>query len=289
MRRGLVVVGGFLAVFAAWGLAQDSAVRPSDLPSVDAKSKIPQLDSAAVTPDFSDSALPESPSIPKLRAPDKEPEKAKDQDWAAQAMLQKKEDAKKKEQEQAAFAEQKARESQQALEKEKKEKAEEVAKASRQPAVAKPAADGFGETDAQKLPVVTGMEGVKPRALASGDGRVQPSFDSFTGPSSASPLAKDYQSGAKPIMPGSASSDGRMQVPPQPPSGAYKKISQDPYSSPPSLTEKKSTAPSPPKPVVATPNPPSGDPKRVIENSKAGLSPYDNSKVVPDPRSQRRF
>ena len=272
-------------------LAQDSAIRPSDLPSVDSKSKVPQLDSPAAESNMIETSPQESPSIPKLRVPEKDTEKLKEQDWAAQAMLQKKEAAQKKEKEQALLAEEKARESQLSLDKEKKDK-EANKRSSDQPVVSKTSVSGFAETDAQKLPVVTGLDAVKPRAMASGDGRVQPSFNSFTGPSSGGPLGKDFQSGAKPIMAGTGASDGRMQVPPQPPeppSGAYKKISQDPYSSPASTFEKKPNALPPAKPLVTAPSPPTGDPKKVIENSRAGLSPYDNSKVVPDPRSQRRF
>ena len=175
--------------------------------------------------------------------------------------------------------------------KEEKEKEEKSAQASRQPTVAGPSTPGFGEADAQKLPVVTGLDGVKPRAMGSGDGRVQPAFDSFTGPSGTGPLGKDFQSGAKPIMAGNTTADGRMQVPqaPEPPSGAYKRISQDPYSLPAGYGEKKAPPPPPPKPVVIPPNPSTGDPKRVIDDGKAGYSPYDNTRKVPDPRSQRRF
>ena len=263
-----------------------SSVGLSNLPPVEAKSSVSGFDGAAPAPDSS-VPLP-AESAPRNFIPaDGKPKTPSSTDWVAQDMLKKKEEAQKKEIEQARLAEEKARETQPGLDKEKKDK-EASERSSVQPAVAKAAVPGFGQSDAQKLPVVTGLDGVKPRAMESGDGRVQPGFNSFTGPSSTGPLGNDYQSGAKPIMPGSVSTDGRMQVPPQPPSGAYKKISQDPYSSPPSLVEKKSTVP-PPKPVATLPNPPSGDPKRVIENSKAGLSPYDNSKVVPDPRSQRRF
>jgi hypothetical protein len=233
----------------------------------------------------------ESPSIPQLRPPVADPAKSKstdNSDWAAQAMMQKQEEAKKKQQEEVALAEQKARESQEAMAKEKKEKEEKSAQASKQPTVAGPSVSGFGEADAQKLPVVTGLDGVKPRAMASGDGRVQPAFDSFTGPSGTGPLGKDFQSGAKPIMAGNTTSDGRMQVP-QPPSGAYKRISQDPFTLPAGYGEKKPVAPPPPKPVVIPPNPSTGDPKRAIDDSKAGYSPYDNTRKVPDPRSQRRF
>jgi hypothetical protein len=272
----------------------ESSVGLSDLPSAEAKAKLPGLDESAPTPDLSGVTPAESPSIPQLRPPVADPAKSKstdNSDWAAQAMLQKKEEAKKREEEQAALAEQKAKETQMALDKEQKEK-EAKAKSSEQPAVAKSAVPGFGEAEAQKLPAVTGLEGVKPRGMPSGDGRVQPGFDSFTGPSSTSPLGKDFQSGAKPIMPGSTTTDGRMQVSskiPEPPSGAYKRISQDPYTLPAGYGEKKTTPPPQPKPVVIPPNPASGDPKRAIDDSKAGYSPYDNSKKVPDPRSQRRF
>jgi len=274
--------------------AGESSVGLSDLPSAEAKAKLPGLDESAPTPDLSGVTPAESPSIPQLRPPVADPAKSKstdNSDWAAQAMLQKKEEAKKREEEQTALAEQKAKENQISLDKEKKEK-EAKAKSSEQPAVAKSAVPGFGEADAQKLPAVTGLEGVKPRGMASGDGRVQPGFDSFTGPSSTSPLGKDFQSGAKPIMPGSTTTDGRMQVSskiPEPPSGAYKRISQDPYTLPAGYGEKKAAPPPQPKPVVIPPNPTTGDPKRAIDDSKAGYSPYDNSKKVPDPRSQRRF
>ncbi|NBT89429.1 MAG: hypothetical protein EBT50_01170 [Verrucomicrobia bacterium] len=281
-----------LAFFAAYATAQTTPVGLSDLPSAESKPKLPGMDEAAPAPDFSGVSPADSPSTPQVRPPAVDPGKKKtadDSDWAAQAMLQKKEEAKKKEEEQALQAKQQARDSQQDLEKEKKEK-EQQAKASSQPSVAKAAVPGFGEADTQKLPVVTGLDGVKPRAMASGDGRVQPGFDSFTGPSGTGPLGKDFQSGAKPIMPGTASTDGRMQVAPQPPSGSYKRISQDPNTYPPGYGEKKPVAPpSAPKPVAIPPNPPTGDPKRVIDDTKAGLSPYDNTKKVPDPRSQRRF
>ena len=276
-------------VFAQTG-KESSSTGLSDLPSADAQLKIPGLDEPAPAPDMSTVQPSEAPSVPQLRVPEKEADQAKDQDWAAQAMLQKKEEAKKAEQEQAKLAEQKAQESQKALEQEKKEK-QEKAQAGKQPTVAGPATPGFGEADAQKLPVVTGLDGVKPRAMASGDGRVQPAFDSFTGPSGTGPLGKDFQSGAKPIMPGTTTADGRMQVPQatEPPSGAYKRISQDPYTLPPGYGEKKPVAAPPPKPVAIPPNPPTGDPKRVIDDTKAGYSPYDNTRKVPDPRSQRRF
>jgi len=269
--------------------AKEGSLGLSDLPSAEAQPKLPGLDEPAPVPDMSNvQPTDNNPSIPQLRPTEKDKDKTKDQDWAAQAMMQKQEEAKKKQQEEVALAEQKARESQEAMAKEKKEKEEKSAQASKQPAVAGPSVSGFGEADAQKLPVVTGLDGVKPRAMGSGDGRVQPAFDSFTGPSGTGPLGKDFQSGAKPIMAGNTTADGRMQVP-QPPSGAYKRISQDPYTMPAGYGEKKPVAPPPPKPVAIPPNPSTGDPKRVIDDSKAGYSPYDNTKKVPDPRSQRRF
>jgi hypothetical protein len=278
---------------AGWGWAQTGAEGDaaglSDLPSAKAKPKLPGLDEPEPSPDVSNIQPAESnPSIPQLRPAEKEAEKSKDQDWLAQGVMQRQEEAKKKQQEEVALAEQKARESQEASAMESKEKEKKAAQAAKQPMVAGPSVAGFGEADAQKLPAVTGLDGVKPRAMASDDGRVQPAFDAFTGPSSTGPLGKDFQSGANPIMAGNTTADGRMQVP-ESPSGAYKRISQDPYTLPPGYGEKKPVAAVPPKPVVIPPNPNTGDPKRVIDDSKAGYSPYDSSKKVPDPRSQRRF
>ena len=288
-------------LFLGWltsGLAFGQTANPgspfdlSDLPSAEAQPKLPGLDEAAPTPDVSNIRPTDiNPSIPQLRPADKEKEKerAKEQDWAAQAMMKKQEEAKKRQEEQAALEEQKARESQEARAKEKKQPEQKSGQVSKQPIVAGPAVAGFDEADAQKLPVVTGLDGVKPRAMSSGDGRVQPAFDSFTGPASTGPLGRDFQSGAKPIMAGNTRADGRMQVP-EPPSGAYQRISQDPFTLPPGYGEKKPVAPPPPpRPVTIPPNPAMGDPKRVIDDTKAGFSPVDNSRRVPDPRSQRRF
>lgn len=275
--------------------AKEGSLGLSDLPSAEAAPRIPGLDEPAPTPDFSGATPTESPSIPQLRPPAADPAKSKgaeDSDWAAQAMLQKKEEAKKKQEEEAALAAQKAKEAQEAAAKEKlREQSQTGMKSGTQPVVASSAVPGFGSADAQKLPAVTGLDGVKPRGLPSGDGRVQPGFDSFTGPSGTGPLGKDFQSGAQPIMARNTTAEGRMQVPqaPEPPSGAYKRISQDPYSLPAGYGEKKAVAPPPPKPVVIPPNPSTGDAKRAIDDSKAGYSPYDNTKKVPDPRSQRRF
>lgn len=291
---GMRLVGWYLWILSGVVWAQEGSLQLSDLPSAEAKPKLPALEEPDPIPDFSGTPTPETvmpnPAVRLPTAP-----KADDADWAAQAMLQKKEESKKREEQQAkaALAEGKEREAQAALDKEKKEKLEKT-KSSDQPVVAKAAVAGFGEADAQKLPVVTGLDGVKPRALQSGDGRVQPGFDSFTGPSGTGPLGKDFQSGAKPIMAGNAGADGRMQVPPkvpEPPSGGYKRISQDPNSFPPGYIEPKPVAPAGAKPpLTIAPNPDPGDTKRIdLKDTKAGYSPYDNSRKVPDPRSQRRF
>lgn len=291
MKRLLLPVWFSCGLAFAQTANENPPLKLSELPSAEAQPKLPGLGEPAPSPDMGDIQPTENPSIPRLRAVTPEKDRKDDADWAAQAMLQKQEEAKKAEKEQAALAEMKAKENQAAMEKEKKAK-DQKAKAASQPIVSKPASPGLDQADASKLPVVTGLEGVKPRAMASGDGRVQPGFDSFTGPSGTGPLGRDFQSGAKPIMPGTTMSDGRMQVPPQvpeAPSGAYKRISQDPNTFPPGYTEKKPVAASPPKPVSVPPNPATGDPKRVIDNTKAGFSPYDSTRLVPDPRSQRRF
>ena len=203
-------------------------------------------------------------------------------------MLQKQEEAKQK-REEATLQEQKAKEEAQQTLAEEKKKKEKSSSTPGQPVLAKASVPGFGASDAQKLPAVTGLEGVQPRGMASGDGRVQPSFDSFTGPAGSGPLGKDYQSGAKPIMPNAGTTDGRIQVPPkapEPPSGSYKKLSQDPYTLPAGYGEKKATPP-PTEAKMPPKSPPAGNP--LTPGSPAGLSPYDNTKKVPDPRSQRRF
>ena len=294
MRVFLLLCG----MAGGWAMAQTgtdgSPTGLSDLPSADAKPNLPGLDEAAPAPDLSGVAPAESSSVPQLRPPVADPAKKKaadDSDWAAQATLQK-QDAAKQKREEALLEEQKEKEeAPPSLAKEKKEK-EKSSSSPGQPVLKQASVPGFGTAEAQKLPAVTGMEGVQPRGLASGDGRVQPSFDSFTGPADSGPLGKDFQSGAKPIMPNAGTTDGRIQVPPkapEPPSGSYKKLSQDPYTLPAGYGEKKAPPPLPPKPVVIPPNPSTGDPKRVIDDTKAGYSPYDNTRKVPDPRSQRRF
>lgn len=279
---------------SGWVMAQTATESSipglSDLPSAEAKPKIPGLDEPAPSPDLSGVTPAESPSNPQLRPPAADPAKTKaadDSDWAAKAMLQKKEEARKKQEEEALAGQKAQEETRKKIDQEKKEK-EQKQKSGGQPVVGGAAVPGLSVTDAQKLPVVTGLEGVKPRGMASGDGRVQPGFDSFTGPASTGPLGQDFQSGAKPIMPVASAADGRMQVPlqaPEPPSGNYKRISQDPNTFPPGYGEKKAA----PAPVAKTPpkNPPAGNP--LTPGNPAGLSPYDNLKKVPDPRSQRRF
>jgi hypothetical protein len=101
-------------------------------------------------------------------------------------------------------------------------------------------------------------------------------------------MGKDYQSGAKPIMPASSASDGRIMVPPQapePPSGAYKKISQDPNALPAKTETTKPVQQS--KQKLDGKNPPAGNP--LTPGTPAGYAPYDNNRIVPDPRSSRRF
>ena len=172
---------------------------------------------------------------------------------------------------------------------EKKEKAE-LKKANdgmATPAVSQNSLPGVKGDSNSKLTPVTGLDGVQPRSMSSGDGRVSPSFDSFTGPQGSSPLGKDYQSGARPIMPPSGSYDSRLNAAgqaPQVPSGSYQRISQDPYSVPPG-SEKKVTAQVKPSPLVNQPE----AKKTVGATPPAGYSPYDNLWNVPNPRTPPRF
>ncbi|NCY21120.1 hypothetical protein EBX31_04080 [bacterium] len=275
-----------LGLFFPWVAFAQSADDLSGLPSTKPEQKIPGLDEAE--PKIS---LPEgynandsSISIPKLRpSVEEEEKKNKNQDWAAQAMQEKQEAAKKKQLEETSRDEAKAHE---IMMQEQKKTAKKGVEGD--PAISRSSTDALVESDKAKLTAVPGIEGVKPRATDSGDGRVQPTFDSFTGPSASGPMGKDYQSGAKPIMPSSSAVDGRIMVPPkapEPPSGAYKKISQDPYA----LPARNETA----KPVQQTKpkldgkNPPAGNP--LTPGAPAGYSPYDNNRIVPDPRSTRKF
>jgi len=230
-------------------------------------------------------------SIPQLRPPAADTSKSDAKDWG-QDMKALQEATKKKQEDIAAVEEQKAKDAKEAQEKqamEKKEKAdlkkENDGRAA--PAVSQSSLPGVKSEGANKLTPVTGLDGVQPRAMNSGDGRVSPSFDSFTGPQGSSPLGKDYQSGARPIMPPSGSYDSRLNAAgqaPQVPSGSYQRISQDPYSVPPG-SEKKVTAQVKPSPLVNQPEPK----KTVGVTPPAGYSPYDNLWNVPNPRTPPRF
>jgi hypothetical protein len=202
-------------------------------------------------------------------------------------------ESKKKEQDKMAMMEEQkakeAKELQDKLAQEKKEKAtlQKGSESMSVPAVSQSSVRGVDRQNETKLPSVTGLDGVKPRSMSSGDGRVNPGFDSFTGPEGSGPLGKDYQSGAKPIMPPSGSYDSRLNAAgqvPQAPSGGYKQISQDPYSVPPG-SEKKVTAQLKPSPLVNQPEPK----KTVGATPPAGYSPYDNLWNVPNPRTPPRF
>jgi len=275
-----------LGLFLPWMAFAQGVEDLSSLPSTKPEQKLPNLDEAEPKLSMPNGYNINSPStsIPKLRLPAEDEQKSKSQDWAAQGMQEKQEAAKKKQMETVAQEEAKARKMLQ-QDSEKMIKKEE---GGLDPVVAKNSVAGFTDSEKAKLPTVTGVDGVKSRASDSGDGRVQPTFDSFTGPSSSSPMGKDYQSGAKPIMPPSSGLDGRIMLPPkapEPPSGAYKKISQDPYALP---AKNESTKPvQQAKPKLEGKNPPAGNP--LTPGAPAGYSPYDNNRIVPDPRSTRKF
>jgi hypothetical protein len=279
-----------------WGQSQGMGAEAKvlDLPSVEAPAKIPGMDKADPKPDLSGVITPSSgtSSIPQPRPPLKDPalSKNKDSDWAAEAMMAKQEALKKKKAEDAEAEEKKAKETEAMRAKEEKEKKAKDMENSEKSTVTKNSLPGWREPESAKLPPVTGMDGVKPRAMDSGDGRVQQGFDSFTGPSSSSPLGKDYQSGAKPIMPPSGTYDSRMAAGapklPEVPSGSYQRISQDPYSMPPG-SEAKKPVPTQPKKNLPVNNPPPKNPLGAA--NAAGYSPYDNLKNVSDPRNTRRF
>jgi hypothetical protein len=279
-----------------WGQSQGMGAEAKvlDLPSVEAPAKIPGMDKADPKPDLSGVITPSSgtSSIPQPRPPLKDPalSKNKDSDWAAEAMMAKQEALKKKQAEDAEAEEKKAKETEAMRAKEEKEKKAKDMENSEKSTVTKNSLPGWREPESAKLPPVTGMDGVKPRAMDSGDGRVQQGFDSFTGPSSSSPLGKDYQSGAKPIMPPSGTYDSRMAAGapklPEVPSGSYQRISQDPYSMPPG-SEAKKPVPTQPKKNLPVNNPPPKNPLGAA--NAAGYSPYDNLKNVSDPRNTRRF
>ena len=263
-----------------------------DLPSAKASANLPEAEGASPSPDISAAVEGSTTSIPQPRPPAADPAKSGSKDWAAEAMMEKQAAAKKKQAEDMVLEDQKAKEAEVTKAKEAKE-AKEKSKSDdsdlSQAAVSKGAVEGFKPTDENKLPSVTGADGVKPRAMGSGDGRVQPGFESFTGPSSTGPLGKDYQSGAKPIMPPGGGSDSRLASAskvPEAPSGGYKRLSQDPYTMPAGSDDKKKVA-AQPKPNLQGKNPPAGNP--LTPGAPAGYAPYDNARIVPDPRSSRRF
>jgi len=279
-----------------WGQTQGIGAESKalDLPSVETPAKIPGMDKADPKPDLSGVIAPASStsSIPQPRPPLKDPalSKNKDSDWAAEAMMAKQDALKKKQVEDAEAEEKKAKETEAMRAKEEKDKKAKDLENPEKSTVTKNSLPGWKDPESGKLPAVTGMDGVKPRAVDSGDGRVQQGFDSFTGPSSSSPLGKDFQSGAKPIMPPSSTYDSRMAAGapklPEVPSGSYQRISQDPYSMPPG-SEAKKPVPTQPKKNLTANNPPLKNPLGAA--NPAGNSPYDNLKNVPDPRSTRRF
>ena len=263
-----------------------------DLPSAKASANLPEAEGASPSPDISAAVEGSTTSIPQPRPPAADPAKSGSKDWAAEAMMEKQAAAKKKQAEDMVLEDQKAKEAEVTKAKEAKE-AKEKSKSDdsdlSQAAVSKGAVEGFKPMDENKLPSVTGADGVKPRAMGSGDGRVQPGFESFTGPSSTGPLGKDYQSGAKPIMPPGGGSDSRLASAskvPEAPSGGYKRLSQDPYTMPAGSDDKKKVA-AQPKPNLQGKNPPAGNP--LTPGAPAGYAPYDSARIVPDPRSSRRF
>ena len=266
-----------------------------DLPSAKAATNLPEAEGASPTADLSGAMEGSTTSLPQPRPPAADPAKGGSKDWAAEAMMEKQAAAKKKQAEDAVLEEQKAKDAEVTKAKEAKEVKEAKQKSKgqdgdlSQAAVSKGAMEGFKPMDENKLPSVTGMDGVKPRAMSSGDGRVQTGFESFTGPSATGPLGKDYQSGAKPIMPPSGGSDTRLASAsklPEVPSGGYRRLSQDPYTMPAGSEDKKKVA-AQPKPNLQAKNLPAGNP--LTPGSPAGYAPYDNARIVPDPRSSRRF
>ena len=254
-----------------------------DLPSAKASANLPEAEGASPSPDISAAVEGSTTSIPQPRPPAADPAKSGSKDWAAEAMMEKQAAAKKKQAEDMVLEDQKAKEAEVTKAKEAKE-AKEKSKSDdsdlSQAAVSKGAVEGFKPMDENKLPSVTGADGVKPRAMGSGDGRVQPGFESFTGPSSTGPLGKDYQSGAKPIMPPGGGSDSRLASAskvPEAPSGGYKRLSQDPYTMPAGSDDKKKVA-AQPKPNLQGKNPPAGNP--LTPGAPAGYAPYDSARIV---------
>jgi hypothetical protein len=275
----------------AQGFEGATAESTKDLPSTQAPTQLQGLESENPKPDLSGVEPSPTSSIPQPRTPAADMAKPSSQDWGEDMKAM--QESKKKEQEKTAMMEEQkakeAKELQDKLAQEKKEKAtlQKGSESMSAPAVSQSSVRGVDRQNEAKLPSVTGLDGVKPRSMSSGDGRVNPGFDSFTGPEGSGPLGKDYQSGAKPIMPPSGSYDSRLNAAgqaPQAPSGGYKQISQDPYSVPPG-SEKKVTAQVKPSPLVNQPEPK----KTVGAVPPAGYSPYDNLWNVPNPRTPPRF
>lgn len=293
MRMRWIALLGFAFSSMSWAQGFEGATAEStkDLPSTQAPTQLQGLESENPKPDLSVVEPSPTSSIPQPRPPAADMAKPSSQDWGEDMKAM--QESKKKEQEKTAMMEEQkakeAKELQDKLAQEKKEKAtlQKGSESMSAPAVSQSSVRGVDQQNEAKLPSVTGLDGVKPRSMSSGDGRVNPGFDSFTGPEGSGPLGKDYQSGAKPIMPPSGSYDSRLNAAgqaPQSPSGGYKQISQDPYSVPPG-SEKKVTAQVKPSPLVNQPEPK----KTVGAVPPAGYSPYDNLWNVPNPRTPPRF
>jgi hypothetical protein len=285
-----IALAGLALSGLSWAQEFEGATVESvkDLPSAKASVQLPDLKAEDPKPDLSGMNPNPTSSIPQPRPPASDPNKVESKDWGAD--MKALQDANKKKQEEMAVVEEKkAKEAQEKLDLEKKEKAElkKEGEPMKAPAVSQSSLPGVQGGSENKLPPVTGLDGVQPRSMSSGDGRVNPAFSSFTGPEGSGPLGKDYQSGARPIMPPSGSYDSRLNAAgqaPQVPSGAYKQISQDPYSAPPS-SEKKVTAQVKPQPLANQPE----TKKAVGATPPAGYSPYDNLWNVPNPRTPPRF
>ena len=293
MRVRWIALVGFAFSSMSWAQGFEGATAEStkDLPSTQAPTQLQGLESENPKPDLSGVEPSPTSSVPQPRPPAADMAKPSSQDWGDDMKAM--QESKKKEQEKMAMMEEQkakeAKELQDKLAQEKKEKAtlQKGSESMSAPAVSQSSVRGGDRQNEAKLPSVTGLDGVKPRSMSSGDGRVNPGFDSFTGPEGSGPLGKDYQSGAKPIMPPSGSYDSRLNAAgqaPQAPSGGYKQISQDPYSVPPG-SEKKVTAQVKPSPLVNQPEPK----KTVGATPPAGYSPYDNLWNVPNPRTPPRF
>ena len=282
----------FAFALAGLGWAQqfegETPASVQDLPNAKAAVQVPGLEGENPKADLSGMEPSPTSSIPQPRPPMADPAKVDSKDWG-EDMKKLQEAAKKKQEEAAALEEQKVKEEKEKLVLEKKEKANQKKEGDlmQNPAVTQSSLPGVNEVNGKQLPPVTGLDGVKPRSMSSGDGRVEPAFNSFTGPKDSGPLGKDYQSGARPIMPPGGAYDARLNAAgqaPEAPSGAYKRISQDPYSVAPG-SEKKVTAQAKPNPLTNQPE----IKKDVGAVPPAGYSPYDNLFNVPNPRTPPRF